>query len=246
MGHLQASLFAAALLCGALALSPLASEQRAAPRDATPTRSQAFPTPARGLTIRAEGQTLEELLDEFAEVTGEHLIYGAKTASALRASRAQVLVDVEVVPEDVYAVVNNVLSQSRFVLGDVRREEPRLLSVEDLQSREREVAWLPAPFVPIEQLDDYAGDSALMISTIQSTPNIDTRSMGASMRQLVVDPNAMQIVPVPECGHVILTGYSPIVHSTAQLLRRIDEGSARTQERRRAQRAAEASEVDED
>lgn len=232
MNLLKSPILAAALVLGALSISPEAAVGDHTSAYQLPPHSELFPTPSSGLVIRAEDQTLETLLDEFARVTGEKIIYSTDTGSLLQGMRPNVRGDLEVAPEDVYAVVQNVMVTNRFVFTNLRREEPRMIAVASLDSPARASIKQDACFVPIERLDEYANDSAFLIQTVLELPNTDTPSVGAIMRQLVVDPNTMQIIPIRE-HQIILTGFANRIHDQVQLLRRIDEGAARGQERNR-------------
>ncbi len=237
----RTTMLGAALLCGALSLSPQAAESQAAEsQSAAASYSQLFPTPQEGFTIRAEEQSLAGLLDEFSRVTGEHILYSVDTGTMLEGSRTQLQRDLEVAPERVYEVVQDLLIQSKFVLTDVRRSEPRMMAVASLDSPQRATIKQDARVVDAEHLDEFAKYSAMLIQTTLHLPNTDVRTTGASMRQLVVDPNTMQIIPIPESNSVILTGFGRNVHSLAQLLQQIDGFSGKERELQGAEKLQEA------
>ena len=102
-----------------------------------------------------------------------------------------------------------------------------MLAVASLDSPQRATIKQGAMYVPISELDDYALDSALLITTVIDLPNADLNSIGASMRMLVMDPNTMQIITISESGQLILTGFGKSVHRLARMLRTIDEGARR-------------------
>jgi len=232
----RTTMLGAALLCGALSLSPQAAESQSA----AASYSQLFPTPQEGFTIRAEEQSLAGLLDEFSRVTGEHILYSVDTGTMLEGSKTQLQRDLEVAPERVYEVVQDILIQSKFVLTDVRRSEPRMLSVSSLESPERATVKQGARPVDADQLDEFARSPAMMIQTALHLPNLDVRTMGASMRQLVVDPNTMQIIPLPKDNTLILTGFGRNVHGLAQILRQVNEMAGTQQELQGAEELQEA------
>ncbi|MFT7670117.1 MAG: type II secretory pathway component GspD/PulD (secretin) [Planctomycetota bacterium] len=233
----------AALLVAALPPTPPAASSGG--WTLTP-HEEAFPTPAEGLTIsQKETHSLEHLISEFQRVSGEQILYSLETKKLLASLSPTLHETLEVAPKDVYSVVQDILIFNRFVLADVRRSEPRMLSLVSLDSSRRSSIRQEARFVPEEQLDDYAMDSALLITTVIQVPNVDIRTIGNSLRQLVVDSNTMQIVPVQESNQVIVTGIGKNLQRVVQTLRLLDKGSAihlklrQEQERKAIQSAAE-------
>lgn len=227
MHYYHTTFLSAALVVGALSITPQAATQHAATQRVSSKHSQFFPQPNQGLVIGdKESQNLAELLDQFAVVTGEHLMYSNETELMLTNASTQLTTALDVVPEDVYSVVQDVLIRNRFAIIDVRREEPRMLAVVSLDSPERATIRQQSIFVEEEQLDEYLGHSALLITTVVKLPHLDVRTMGASMRQLVVDPSTMQIIPIPESHSLVITGFGNAVHYLAHLLKQADRGAA--------------------
>ena len=239
MRHLRSTLLGAALLCGALSLSPQAAQALKQPTSAPAPHGWFFPAPSEGLVIRAKDQTLGELLDDFARVTGEHILHSEDTGNMLDHAGTMLRSDLEVPAELVYEVVQDILIQAHFVLTDVRRREPRMLSISSLDSPARATIKQHARYVDAEHVEQFAQNSAFLITTTLYLPNMDVRTMGASMRQLVVDPNTLQLIPIPESSSVIITGFGTTVHGLVQLLQRIDEVSGQGRELRKAEQHGE-------
>lgn len=217
-------------MAGALSLSPLADSQ---PNSLSQTtrHKDLFPVPTSGLVVQARGnQTLEGLLLEFAEVTGEHVLYSDETAVLLRNASTQLMDSITVAPQDVYSVVQGVLSSNRFTVVDVRRSEPRMLAIHSMDSSTRSIAKQWARFVPFDQLGDYEGDSALLIRTAQLLPNTDVRTLGNSLRMMVMDPNTLQMIPIAGSQTVVITGFGKDVNDLARLLQEVDRSSAKKHE----------------
>jgi len=176
---------------------------------------------------------MAEFISAFERVTGEHVLFSRETQSLLQGTDFALRQPLEVPPEKVYSVFQDVMITHRFVMMDVRRAEPRMMVVASLDSSQRAQLKQAALYVPIEHLHEYAEDTAMLVQTVIELPNVDVRTMGAPMRQLVVDPNTMQIVPLPETNQLILTGFADEMNQFVHLLQRIDENSARVKERRR-------------
>lgn len=236
MNSLRSFTLGCALLVGALGLSPYAgpTDNHEAALGAVlaemdhgyrlPPHSELFPKPAGNLVI--EDVSLEALIHEFGRVTGERMIYSQDTGQLLSTMKTRIGEPLEVPPDEVYSVFQSVLIANRFVLTNMRREEPRMLGVVSMDSPARASMKASATYVPIEQLHEYAKDSAFLVTTIIPLPNLSVRTMGASTRQLVVDPNTMQIIPVPESNQIILTAFGDAAWNMANLFRDLDSRAA--------------------
>ncbi len=218
--RLRSVSMSAALIAGALCLSPGAAPQ---------VEADPFPTPQEGLVIRGgeEKMSLLQLVELFGEVTGENIILSVDTRVVLGTMGSGLLRDLEVAPKNVYSIVETVLIANRFVITDMGRGDDRMMSISSLDSAQRSNVRGGARFVPEEQLAYYATHPALLIQTSISLPHSDVRTMGNSLRALVVDPNTMQIVPIPESNGVILIGFAPQVIDLVKLLKQLDEDAAR-------------------
>ena len=239
----QTKVLGAALLVGALSLAPQAAHSGFQRESSADQHQVLFPTPAQGLQVSGlKSKTVSDVLAEFSAVTGELLMYSAETEAALAERSTQLLADLDVQPENVYSVMQDILIQNDFALVDVRREEPRILGVKDLQSPERCLIRESARFVPMSQLGDYSNDSALIISTVFPLQDLDVRMTGASLRHLVVDPNTMQILPISEGNQVLMTGLARDIHRIAQILASLDDAAGTTGERDFQEALLEAAE----
>jgi hypothetical protein len=228
MQHLQTTLLSVGLFAGALTLSPQAAPTLAPQDDGPQPRSVLFPTPEKGFEIHdIANTTIADMLAGFSAVTGEQLMYSQGTASLLMEYKTQLLGDLEVAPRDVYPVVQSILNQNGFAMVDVSRDEPRVLAIKSIYNVDRNDILKNARFVPEHQLEEYARDAALIISTIVELPNVDVRPLSSSMQQLALDPTTMRIIPFPQSNQVLLMGFAKNIHRIVQTLRHIDAGSAR-------------------
>ena len=206
-------------------LSPLPTVSRHSPPDERPPHSELFPVPSRGLLIReGESQNLTELLALFAEATGERVHYDEDTRSVLRRSRTGLVRSLEVAPANVYTVVQDILIRNGLALLDVRREDPRMLSVVSLDSPDRASIKHRARYVSSERLREYALDSALLIQTVIDVPNVDLRELRHSFRALIVDRNTTTLLPLVTSGQILLLGSGETVNYLASVLWCLDQG----------------------
>ncbi len=229
MNFLNKTLLSTSLIVGALSLSPLAATGTVHATGGPPAGASAlrhddpFPQPSEGLHIKlAECESLAALLDTFAEVTGETLLYNGETEVLLRRSTTGLHKDLSIAPGQVYSSVQDILIANRVVLTDLRRAAPRMLMVESLESANRASIKSNALYVPAVELGRYSDFSAMLIRTSIYLPNMDMRSLGNSIRQLVVDPNTMQMIPVPESSQVIITGFGNSIVRIVAMLKDMD------------------------
>jgi len=210
-------LLAFALLAGCLTVAPQAAIQEGA---------EIFPMPEKGITIPARGDgamTVEDLVRAFGEASGEYISWTAETAGLMRACTVGFDRELVVEAQDLYAVVESVLLVHRFVLSDIRRVEPRMMVVSNLETAARSNLRQDARFVPGEDLPQYERYPARMISTVLHLPNLDVRTLTNALRGLTCDPNTLNATPVPESNSVIVTGFAGTVSGLTRMLRLLDE-----------------------
>ena len=200
------------------------------PEAATQAGSSRFPTPSAGMTIeRRAGEapiTVEELLLEFGELTGEHLIWTDDTGAVLKEVRVAFDRTFAIPAEELYSAVEAILIANRFVLTDLRREEPRMMAVHSLDSPARAHLRAGATHIDTEDLPLYADHPAILIRTVVHLPRIDVRRLSNAMRGMVADPNTMQVIPVPESNGLILTGFGADLVELVLMLRELNESSS--------------------
>jgi hypothetical protein len=234
---MQPFLTSCALAAGALALAPsaptavLSAPDGALPIDVAQGAREApaalFPNPERGMLVRGgEGQvSLREVLRDFGSIAGETFLYDAETAQLLEAQKPGLDHDIQVAPEDMYSVLQSLLSEMRFALIDVRRQEPRLLKVVAVESRAGQRLRSSARFVPESALASYARNSALLVTTSVVLPNLEEIPLSSNLRSLIVDSNLERIVPVHGSRQLVLTGPAAQVGQWVEMLRELDRNA---------------------
>jgi len=214
--QLYRSPLGAALLAGVFCLSPQAAD--------SPSQAP-FPTPQEGMIIHGgteSADTLFELLGDFSVLSGENLMMDADTVELLKIRTSGLVRDVSVGPEELYSVVEGLLVRNRCVLLDVRRESPRVMKVVSLETQARSGVRGAARYVREAEVEAYAQHPALMITTTVHLENADVRTVGQSMRAVVVDSNVEMILAVSQSRQIVLTGTAGVVWDRVQMLRDID------------------------
>lgn len=222
---LRTPLLGLALLAGGLSLSPQAANRAEGVGDP-------FPLPSAGMTIEAGGEdqdSLKDILLEFGELTGEHLIWDSDHDIVLRACKSGLQRPLEVPPEELYSVIETLLIANHFVFTDLRRGEPRMMAVTSLDSPARSTIRSGATYVTADQFELYEDHPGILITAALKLDRMDVRLMSNSMRVLVVDPNTMQVVPIPESNTLLLTGFAANTVQLARLLLEVNAGTPEPQ-----------------
>jgi hypothetical protein len=213
------------LLAAALAgcfIAPEPSPTQAAER-AAPARA-AFPLPAGGIAIAAEGPdggpTLADVLRDFAQAAGQNVSIDAPTRQALEQAPAGLLRAVEVPAAALYAYVETLLFERGFVVSELRASEPRLLGI--YSTRAGGLGCAPARAVPQEEIQLYRDHPALLVSTVLHLPSIDVRQLGNSLRALASERSATTIVPLGATSTLLIKGTGREVAELALMLEQAD------------------------
>lgn len=221
------------LSCTALATGCAApASQQASPPTTKVAASDLFPEPKSGISIQVEPgneMNLEELLAEFANVTGLHLVIARETSALLKQRATGLLGSVEVPAGEVYPFVESVLVHNDFVLTPLTNREPRLVAVYSSSMGPQRGGSLrnTAIFVTAEEVQAYSRHPAILVTTVINMPSTDVRTLSNSMRTMFTDANTQQIIPVGNSNSLILTGYGSQVASLVAMMKRVDDDARR-------------------
>lgn len=172
-----------------------------------------------------EGMTLEAFVKVCQENTGINFTYSQDTVSLLKQTKVRMF-GPKVIPKDeFYSFFQIIMIINRFVCTRIGPDNLSVVVVASLDSPARASIKQDAVYITPEEIPEYANQPATLVQTVLHLPHTDMRSMGGSMRQLVVDPNTMQLIPVPESQSVILTGFGSNVSSLSRMLMLMDEVS---------------------
>jgi hypothetical protein len=221
------------LLAAALAApaAPLLTQAQ----DAAPL--ELFPTPTTALEIQLAPDATPSLYDvlvRFEQSAAHHLHMSARTRAILQSLDTGLSTSVRVEPQDSYSFVSSLLCGAGFQMAELRSEEPRLLTILDINSEEQERARSLAVAIELEELPRYERYPSILTETTMTLEGLDARQAANSMRAALNDPRLQQILPISESS-LLLVGTGPQVSSWVRHLRTAD---AREVERVEAARAA--------
>ena len=185
--------------------------------------------PARGPLVFEPGAKeigFDELLQAFAQLTGQELTFGPQDAQMLAQMREPLENPAPVPTEEVYTFVEGLLARQSVVIVPLTGGTRPILGVYATGGG-RSVA--PEPLhVSSEHLPELAAHPALHVRLLFPLQHIDARQVQTQLRQITVDPaNITQCVPVGELA-LILQGRAREVAGLAQVLKAADEHAGRT------------------
>ncbi len=173
-----------------------------------------------------DGMTLEQFVKICQQRTDINFTYTKDTGTLLGDSKVRMFGSKVVQKDDFYSFFQIIMIINRFVCTRIGPEDLSVVVVASLDSPARTSLKQDAIYIGPDEIEGYANQPATMVQTVLHLPHMDVRTMGSSMRQIVADPNTMQLIPIPESNSIILTGFGSTVASLTQMLELINEVSA--------------------
>jgi general secretion pathway protein D len=175
------------------------------------------------------GLTLEQFVKSCEQTTGINFVISKQSAQALAQERVRMFGTKRIPKKDFYAFFQIIMFINDFACIEVG---PTPLSVVVVQpiggagGRPNTSIRQGAVYVPPDDLDQYANQPAILITTVLTLPNLDVRNLSNSLRSMLTDTNTEQMLPAGNSDSLVLTGFGSSVWQKAQLLWLIDRESA--------------------
>lgn len=176
-----------------------------------------------------EGLTLEKFVKICQVATGTNFTYVQETAAALQKTPLRMYGPKRIPKSDFYSFFQIMMILNDFTCTRVGPEHLAVVQIQNIQGNNRAQARQNAIYVTADQLDRYADQPAVLITTVIDLPNTDVRNLSQSMQRLFPDQNTQQLIPVGTTNSVVIMGFGSQVASTVKMLRFIDEASRSTQ-----------------
>ena len=183
-----------------------------------------FPTPTAALEIHLAADATPSLYDvlvRFEQGAAHHLHMSARTRALLQSLDTGLSTSVRIEPQDSYSFISSLLSGAGLQMAELRSQEPRLLTILDLNSEERERGRGLAVAIELEELPRYLAYPSILIETTMTLDGLDARQAANAMRSALSDPRQQQILPISESS-LLLVGTGPQVSAWVQHLRTAD------------------------
>jgi len=190
-----------------------------------------FPTPNDDLVIAVgdggAAWTMMDLVQEYARLTNQHIQVREDTRPFLESAATGLTRSVVVPKAEVQTFFEGLLVENDFAMTVLRDSEPRLLGLTSLNTGQRNTLRASAHLVPEQHLGVWRGHAAVLITTVVHLPNTDVRQLSNSMRTMITDTNTQQMLPAGASNSMVLVGYADAVSDLAEMLRIIDDASAK-------------------
>lgn len=177
----------------------------------------------------SEGLSLEKFVKICQVATGTNFTYIQETAGILAKTPLRMYGPKRIPKSDFYSFFQIMMIMNDFVCTRVGPEHLAVVLIQSISGNNRTQARQNAVYVTPDELDKYADQPAVLITTVIDLPNTDVRNLSNSMRPLFPDQNTQQLVPVGTTNSVVIMGFGSQVASTVKMLRFIDEASRDTQ-----------------
>jgi len=213
---------AAVLLLGCMAPLPAENTTATAGDDILPPATRTLVVPGDA----ENDPSLLDLLEEFADCTGQKLLMTREAVTHLRGIQVSLLTGTQVPVEEVYPFVESILAHHYAFITPAKGGKVPMLTVHALQAGGRSgsphKSWTK---VTPEDLPKYKDHPALLILTTVHLPNTEVRQISTSMRTMFTDQNTQNMIAVGDHS-VLLMGPGRMVAEMAEMLLLIDEASA--------------------
>ncbi len=175
-----------------------------------------------------ETVSLEDFVKLCQVATGKNFTYDKQVASELSAQDVRMFGTKRIPVDDFYQFFQIMMFINDFVTVEVG---PRHLSVVVLQSlagpnQQRNSIRQRTTYVLPEELEDFADQPAVLITTVLHLPNSNTRQLPATLRPLMADATTQSLVSVGDSNSIILQGFGSQIAALARLLYIVDRESA--------------------
>lgn len=176
-----------------------------------------------------EGLTLEAFVKICQDATGINFTYGKEAQQALSTTKLRMFGSKRIPKADFYNFFQIMMVINDFVCTKIGPDHLSVVVISSLgQGAGRTQLKGEATYVQPDDLDRYADQPAILITTVIDLPSTDVRTLSNSMRTMFQDANTQQIIPVGSSNSLIITGFGSNVASIVKMLRFVDEAARAT------------------
>ena len=172
-----------------------------------------------------QGISLEEFVALCEQATGINFTYEDTTQQQLKTKKVFLSGTKRVPKDDFYEFFQIVMIINDFVCVEVGPPHISVVSIQSLTGNRAGTLRTKTEYVLPEQLDEYADQPAVLVTTVLHLPNVDVRALSTSLRGLLTDTNTQSLIAAGEHS-VILQGFGSYVAALAELLYLVDRESA--------------------
>ncbi|MCB9916382.1 MAG: hypothetical protein H6828_14735 [Planctomycetes bacterium] len=170
-----------------------------------------------------EGMTLQQFVKICQQNTGINFTFTKDTEQLLNTTKVQMFGPKVIPKKDFYSFFQIIMIINKFVCTRIGPEHMSVVVVSSMDSQARTSVRADAVYITPEEVPSYADQPATLVQTVLNLPNLDVRTLGNSLRQFIVDPNTLVMIPVPESNSLILVGFGSHIAALAHMLDLMNE-----------------------
>ena len=171
---------------------------------------------------------LESFVKNCQDATGINFTYSSDTAQVLQRTTLRMFGTKRIPKSDFYQFFQIMMIINDFVCTKVGPDHLSVVLIQSMANGQtRGQVRQGALYVMADELDRFADQPAVLITTVVDLPHTDVRNLANSMRQMFQEPNTQQIVPVGNSNSLIITGFGSNVVSIVKMLKFVDDASSR-------------------
>jgi general secretion pathway protein D len=176
---------------------------------------------------REDAPDLEYFVKLCQQATGQNFTYLDDTQTQLKGKKIRLFGTKRIPVEDFYRFFQIMMFIHDFVAVEVGPPHLSVVVIQALNTpQQRGGIRQKTTYVLPEELEDYADQPAVLITTVLHLPNTDTRQLPATLRPLLADQQTQSLVSVGNTNSIILQGFGSQVAALARLLHIVDRESA--------------------
>ncbi len=173
-----------------------------------------------------EAPNLEYFVKLCQEATGMNFTYLDETVPELRQRKIRMFGTKRIPKDDFYRFFQIMMFIHDFVAVEVGPSHLAVIVIQGLTAQQRGgTVRQKTTYVLPEELEDYADQPAVLITTVLHLPNTDTRQLPATLRPLLPDQQTQSLVSVGSSNSIILQGFGSQIAALARLLYIVDRES---------------------
>ena len=177
--------------------------------------------------VPGKALTLQQFIKLCQQATGYNFTYTDTTATQLKTKELRLLGTQPVPKRDFYSWFQIMLVINDFGCIEIGPPRISVLLIQGLDGGgTRSQLKTRAKWVTPSEIQDYADQPAVLVTTVVTLENSDVRQLSTNLRPLLADPTTEAIMNAGNSSSLIITGFGSKIASVVKLLQVIDKENA--------------------
>ena len=174
-----------------------------------------------------DAMSLLEFVKVCQEATNQNFTFTQETEGLLKNLKVRLFGTKRIPKSDFYRFFQIMMFINEFACIEVGPDYLKVIVLQSLSGGSaRNTIKQRAIYVLPDELEDFADQPAVLITTVLTLPNTDVRQLTTSLRPLMPDQSTQSMLNAGSSNSLILQGFGTNVVHLTRLLRIIDEHSA--------------------